>query len=119
MIAMKRDELANNPEQCSKSRRAMQDTLEILSGKWKLPILITLLEKPRRFKELVRETGISPRMLSKELQELERNRLISRTVYETKPVTVEYAITEYGTTLRGVMTEMTRWGHRHRTIMFG
>lgn len=97
----------------------MQDTLEVISGKWKLPILITLLHGPRRFKELAREIGISPRMLSKELQDLEANRLILRRVYETKPVTVEYSITEYGITLRGVMEEMSKWGHRHRVTMFG
>jgi len=113
------DNMIHSNEQCSKSRRAMQDTLEVISGKWKLPILITLLHKPRRFKELAREIGISPRMLSKELQDLEANRLVLRTVYETKPVTVEYSITEYGTSLRGVMEEMSKWGHTHRVMMFG
>ncbi len=113
------DTIIHSHEQCSKSRRAMQDTLEVISGKWKLPILITLLHKPRRFKELAREIGISPRMLSKELQDLEANRLVLRTVYETKPVTVEYSITEYGTSLQGVMEEMSKWGHAHRVMMFG
>lgn len=99
---------------CSKSRMAIQDTLEVINGKWKLLILITLIQKKYRFKELAREVGISPRMLSKELHDMEMNQLISRTVYETKPVTVEYAVTPYGKTLRSVMEELSKWGVNHR-----
>jgi DNA-binding HxlR family transcriptional regulator len=101
-------------ESCSKSRLAVQDTLEVIQGKWKLLILITLLHRPYRFKELAREIGITPRMLSKELQELELNQLISRTVLQTKPVSVEYAITPYGTTFGEVLDAMRTWGLKHR-----
>jgi DNA-binding HxlR family transcriptional regulator len=99
---------------CAKSRRAVQDTLEIISGKWKLIILIALENSPFRFKELVREIGITPRMLSKELQELEVNGLISRTVLDTRPVGVEYKITEYGLTFHEVIDAMRIWGMTHR-----
>jgi DNA-binding HxlR family transcriptional regulator len=101
-------------ESCMQSRKAIQDTLEIISGKWKLLILITLMHGSYRFKELVRETGITPRVLSKELQDMETNQLISRTVLSTKPISVEYAITEYGLTFRDVMNAMKDWGLRHR-----
>lgn len=53
-------------------------------------------------------------MLSRELQELEINGLVSRTVQPTKPVTVEYALTDYGETLRPILWEMADWGKHHR-----
>ena len=101
-------------EECAKDRRAVQDTLEVISGKWKLLILITLLERPSRFKELSRKVGVTPRMLSKELQSLESNKLVSRKVLETKPVSVEYAITAYGITLKTVLEAMADWGKAFR-----
>ncbi|MGM9509079.1 winged helix-turn-helix transcriptional regulator [Larkinella sp. GY13] len=96
------------------SRLAILDTLEVISGKWKLLILITLLNRPHRFKELAREIAITPRMLSKELQELESHQLITRTVLPTKPVSVEYAITTYGRTLDDVLGSLREWGMKHR-----
>ncbi|MDB5124159.1 MAG: transcriptional regulator [Mucilaginibacter sp.] len=101
-------------QSCSQSRRAVQDTLEIIHGKWKLPILATLYTKSFRFKELSREIGITPRMLSRELQDLELNQLISRTVLQTRPVSVEYAVTEYGLTFVEVLEAMKNWGVKHR-----
>ena len=78
---------------------ALRDTLDVVSGKWKLIILALLLDRTWRFKELSREIGISPRMLSKELQELEINQLVTRTVCDTRPITVEYSATEHSRTL--------------------
>ncbi len=104
----------HDAESCAKSRRAMQDTLEIINGKWKLIILITLQNRPYRFQELAREINITPRMLSKELQDMEANQLISRTVLHTKPISVEYAITKYGLTFGEVMEAMRNWGIKHR-----
>src|ERR1700745_3620989 len=94
----------------AKTRRGIKDLTEIISGKWKLPILITLFEKPYKFKELSRKLHISPRMLTRELQDLEMNKLISRTVCNTKPTTVEYAVTQTGLTLKKVVTQMGTWG---------
>lgn len=96
---------------------ALQDTLEIISGKWKILILGTLIDKPQRFTEIIDTVGISPRMLSRELQNMEQNRLITRTVKETKPVAVIYAITPYGRTLKKVFKEMVVWGSRHRKLI--
>ena len=61
-----------------------------------------------------REAGISPRILSKELQELEMNGLVSREVCNTKPITVQYALTEYSETLGEVLIAMEKWGNLHR-----
>lgn len=94
----------------------MADTLELLSGKWKLLILTLLFsDSPLRFSEIERalET-ITPRMLSKELKDLEQNELIERRVYPTTPVTVEYALTDYGRSLESVMFALGDWGKNHR-----
>lgn len=110
-------QLIHSSTECTARRRHIQDTLEILSGKWKLPIIVTLMFKSYRFKELCREVGISPRMLSKELIDLEMNLLISRTVMDTRPVTVEYSITPYAETLTKVLEEMGKWGMEHRKMI--
>jgi DNA-binding HxlR family transcriptional regulator len=100
--------------------KAVNDTLDFLSGKWKLPILSSLIQGKKRFKEIERSMpGISPRMLSKELRDLEMNKMITRTVYNTIPATVEYEITEYGMSLDKVMLAMYEWGTAHRKKIMG
>src|SRR6478735_2961837 len=92
---------------CSAHHLAIRDTMDILSGKWKIQIIGTLHFGKKRFLELIAEIdGIAAKMLSKELQELELNGLVSRTVMETKPIRVEYELTEYGETLRPIIAEM-------------
>ncbi|MCT2562598.1 winged helix-turn-helix transcriptional regulator [Chryseobacterium herbae] len=105
-------------ESCQRSIRAIKDTLDVVGGKWKLVLVTVLMSGKRRFGELSREVGITPRILSKELQELEINGLISRTVLDTKPVTVEYELTPYSKSLQEVLTSMEKWGegHREKTI---
>lgn len=105
--------------ECRGAQQAMRDTLDVVGGKWKLIILSTLLDGKRRFKELSREIGITPRILSKELQELELNRLVTRTVCDTRPITVEYTITTYGKTLELVIRSMRNWGYTHRAEIVG
>ncbi len=105
---------AHTSKSCARSRQAINDALAIVAGKWKLIIIITLRTAPFRFKELAREIGITPRMLSKELRDLEANRLITRTVLDTRPVTVEYAITPYGHSLAPVLDALRDWGAKHR-----
>ena len=106
------------PEQhseCKKNLLPVKDALDILSGKWKLPIIVALTFEKKRFKEMQREIeGITPRMLSKELKELEVNQLVKRTVFDTLPVTVEYSLTTYGKTLHKVIVELRSWGIQHR-----
>jgi DNA-binding HxlR family transcriptional regulator len=103
--------------ECLKARKGIEDFLEVTNGKWKLFILISLFEKPYRFKELAKEINISPRMLSRELKDLEINKLISRIVYDTKPITVEYSITKAGLSLKKVIFEMAGWGISYRKKM--
>lgn len=107
-------------ESCSHTHEAIQDTLYVVNGKWKLVILSILVNNgTRRFGELSREANISPRILSKELQELEMNKLVDRKIRNTKPVTVEYSATTYAATLKEVLDAMIRWGQSHRKKIRG
>jgi DNA-binding HxlR family transcriptional regulator len=101
---------------CTEHLRSMADTLDLIGGKWKLLILVLLADgTPRRFGEMERALGrITPRMLSKELKDLEQNQLVERRVYPTVPAAVEYRLTDYGLTLSGVMTALGDWGKLHR-----
>jgi len=113
--------MKDRPEnECNNVHSAIQDTLYVVNGKWKLVILSILVNNgTKRFGELARESGISPRILSKELHELELNQLVSREVCNTKPVTVEYSSTPYSETLKEVLDAMIRWGQNHRKKITG
>jgi DNA-binding HxlR family transcriptional regulator len=93
---------------------AIRDTLDVVGGKWKLILISVLRSGKKGFNELSREAVISPRILSKELQELEANGLVSRKVCDTKPVTVQYELTPYSETLTEVLMAMEQWGLQHR-----
>ncbi len=101
---------------CTAHLRSISDTIDIVSGKWKLLILALLSSaSPMRFSEIERAIGkITPRMLSKELKELEQNELVERRVYSTMPVSVDYRVTAYGRSLDTVMTALGDWGKTHR-----
>jgi len=103
---------------CSEELIAMRDSLYVLGGKWKLIILRYLTNRTQEsihFKKLERGiVGISAKMLSKELRELEQNLLINRTVQDTKPMTVTYAVTEYGKSVLPVTETLVNWGLQHR-----
>lgn len=118
---MKKKAEINTTSVCRARVQAISDTMSILSGKWKFHILGTLIEGDRlRFMDLMREIeGIGSKMLSKELQDLEMNHLVSRTVLNTKPITVEYAVTEYGATLAPVINELAKWGIEYRKSVYG
>ena len=92
----------------------IQDTLDVVGRKWKLILISILRDGKMRFRELSREAEISPRILSKELQELEMHGLVTRTVCNTRPITVEYALTPYSETLSEVIVAMNKWGKQHR-----
>jgi DNA-binding HxlR family transcriptional regulator len=101
--------------ECTRSLMPVQDALDVLSGKWKLQIILSLTFGKKRFKQILRELpGLTPKMLSKELKELEINELATRHVHDTIPVTVEYELTPYGKTLRPLIEELGKWGSIHR-----
>lgn len=106
-------------ESCSAAMVAVKDALYVLGGKWKLPIIVSLQEGPRRFKELQRRVeDITPRVLSKELKEMELNDLVTRKVISTTPVTVEYSLTAYSDTLFPLTNALHEWGSQHRQRVF-
>ncbi|MBI3510027.1 MAG: helix-turn-helix transcriptional regulator [Bacteroidetes bacterium] len=106
--------------ECAGKLLPVTDALYVLSGKWKLPIIIALGHGHKRFKQLQREIkGITAKMLSKELREMEMNELVTRTVYDTTPVTVEYELTKYGMTLDKVIFALGEWGEKHRKRIRG
>lgn len=94
---------------------AVNDTINVLTGKWKMPIMASLIFGKKRFREMEKEIPkITPRMLSKELRDLEMNGIITRTVHNTIPVTIEYEFTESGRSFKKVMDAMVEWGLDHR-----
>ncbi len=98
---------------------AIRDTLDVLSGKWKVPIIAALSFGNRSFSELeLVLVGITSKMLSKELKDLEVNELVKRIEFDTKPVTVAYELTPYGKSLQNVIEELAQWGVQHRKKMF-
>jgi DNA-binding HxlR family transcriptional regulator len=102
-------------KECSHAIVAIHDVMDILNGKWKVSIIACLCYGKLRYSDILRKvSGISGKMLSGDLKELEMNQLITRTVKSTQPITVEYELTEYGATLRKVIDEMAEWGLAHR-----
>jgi DNA-binding HxlR family transcriptional regulator len=114
-MAKKKKEIEPTHEECIKFIIPVRDALEILSGKWKIPIITSLSFGTKRFKQISKELStITDKMLSKELKELEINHLAKRTVHDTFPPTVEYSITEHGKSLEKVILELRNWGLKHR-----
>lgn len=118
---MKKEARLNTTTNCKKQINAISDAMEILSGKWKFHILGTLMQSDKmRFMDLKREVdGIGAKMLSKELQDMEMNHLVSRTVLATIPITVEYKLTGYGKTLEPIIKEIANWGVQYRKSIYG
>jgi DNA-binding HxlR family transcriptional regulator len=101
--------------------RAVQDSMDVLSGKWKIAILSSVCYyNKRRFSDILNDVdGISNKMLSKELKELEINQLVKRTVLDTQPITVQYELTAHGLTLKTLINNLTEWGIEHHKKIFG
>jgi DNA-binding HxlR family transcriptional regulator len=101
--------------QCKASLNAIADAFFVIGGKWKLRIIVGLTDGNKRFNELQRLiNGISPKVLSTELKELELNGFIRRNVFPGPPVIVEYELTDYAETLDSVLTALSEWGMLHR-----
>ncbi|WP_231625576.1 helix-turn-helix domain-containing protein [Pedobacter sp. R20-19] len=100
---------------------AVHDAMDVLNGKWKISIISSICYyNKRRFSDILNDVqGISNKMLSKELKELEINKLVKRTVLETQPISVQYQLTEYGMTLKTIINDLTEWGLAHRKVIVG
>ncbi|RXG31697.1 winged helix-turn-helix transcriptional regulator [Leeuwenhoekiella marinoflava] len=109
------------PNEYKEEMMAVQDTMDVLQGKWKIKVLSSIcFYDKRRFSDILNDVyGISNKMLSKELRDLEINQLITRTVLDTHPVTIHYQLTEHGKTLGTIIDNLTEWGKRHRKKIIG
>jgi DNA-binding HxlR family transcriptional regulator len=101
--------------ECNASLNYIADAMYVIGGKWKLRIIVSLTEGAKRFNELQRIVdGISAKVLSAELKDLELNGFIKRNIYTTTPVTVEYQLTDYSDSLQDVLQALSAWGQMHR-----
>lgn len=102
-------------EECNAVLMAVSDALYVIGGKWKLMIIIAMARGNKRFTEIQRQVkGISARVLSSELKELELNGFIIKKVDVDYPVSIEYELLPYSQTLEEVVGAMTKWGMQHR-----
>lgn len=92
----------------------VEATLEVIGGKWKVVILCHLDKGEKRTGELKRlMPGITQKMLTQQLRELEEDGVVKRVVYEQVPPKVVYSLTEYGWSLKPILDTMCAWGERH------
>jgi DNA-binding HxlR family transcriptional regulator len=104
--------------ECRKAILGVNDAMYILGGKWKIYLIAALLFGPKRYSELLRDiTGISGKVLSRELKEMEVNRLVKRTVSSTQPVSVNYELTEYGESTKSIIAVLAQWGEAQREVI--
>ncbi|MET0300014.1 MAG: helix-turn-helix domain-containing protein [Flavitalea sp.] len=102
-------------EACVNMLRPVRDALEVLQGKWKLPILVSLTFGEKRFTDIAKDVdGITDRMLSKELRDLELNDLVKRTVETGYPVKITYSLTAHSKSLDDVIESLRTWGIMHK-----
>ena len=120
-LEQKRCVIAEFQQEQKKRMRSVQDSMDVLNGKWKIAIISSICcYGKRRFSDILNDIeGISNRMLSKELKELEINQLVKRTVLDTQPITVQYELTEHGNTLQTIISNLTDWGSVHRKKIVG
>jgi DNA-binding HxlR family transcriptional regulator len=103
--------MEKNKTKKSQKACSIKDVLDIIGGKWAMPIIYNLSKGKLRFKEIERSIeGINTRMLVKELKNLEANGIITRQVFATVPPTVEYALTLKGLKLMPSIRSLHQWG---------
>lgn len=103
------------PHECANSLKYVLDALYVLNGKWRLALILCLMQSSKRFNEIQHALkGISAKVLAKELKDLELNGFITRTVYPTTPVSIIYESTPHSRTLKSVLAELSTWGEQHR-----
>ncbi|NQZ13922.1 MAG: helix-turn-helix transcriptional regulator [Alphaproteobacteria bacterium] len=110
---MAKKKYCDHPFGCS-----VEATLSVIGGRWKPVIIFNLLENDvLRFGELkARINGVTQRMLTNQLRELEQDKVVSRKVYAEVPPRVEYSLTDYGRSLESIMVAMRDWGADHMNV---
>lgn len=107
--------ILSGPRNQAEEVQALQDTIYVIGGKWKLPIINAICNGNTRFRDIERSVpGLTSRMLSRELKEMELNGLIKRLEDPNSPMKVEYRSTEYCKSFGHIILEMISWGKAHR-----
>lgn len=109
------ENMTSDADVCLASINAVKDALYVINGKWKMLVIVALTEGPRRFKEIERSLeGITPKVLTKELRELELNEFVSRKVHNGSAMQVTYELTPYAATLKEIISSLRDWGEQHK-----
>jgi DNA-binding HxlR family transcriptional regulator len=112
------ENISTNSSPCNNEMLlALKDSQEMWTSKWKILIMLYLCSVENEqihFKKIQRDVQISAKVLTKELRELQLNRLITRAVNNSRPITVEYAVTIYGRSVLPVAKSLINWGIVHR-----
>jgi DNA-binding HxlR family transcriptional regulator len=96
--------------------RPVEAALSVIGGRWKILVICRLFEGKRRFNEMRRSiAGVSQRMLTQNLRELERDGIVERRVFPESPPRVEYGLTAFGRTLEPVLDQLCEWGEAYRS----
>ncbi|WP_231424700.1 helix-turn-helix domain-containing protein [Pedobacter sp. Leaf250] len=103
---------------CLSTIKPVRDTLDVINGKWKVPIIISIGVGNDRFTAIQESIpGITPKVLAKELKDLEQHKLIARTVVGDYPVKISYELEPYANTLTPLIYAMKDWGINHRKVV--
>lgn len=104
---------------CMETINPVRDTLDVINGKWKLQIIISLGFGNERFTDIQNSIdGLTPKVLAKELKDLEQHQLIKRMVIDDYPVKILYQLTPYAKTLNPIIYALKDWGINHKKKLF-
>jgi len=104
---------------CLDTVKPVRDALDVINGKWKLAIIISVSVGNQRFTDIQESIpGITPKVLAKELKELEQHQLIKRIIIEDYPVKITYKPEPYADTLTPIIYALKDWGLKHRKKIF-
>ncbi len=113
-------EKKKNYNECFKTVKPVKDALEVINGKWKLAIIISVSVGNERFTDIHNSIeGLSPKVLAKELKDLEHHKLIKRVIVEEYPVKILYKLEEYADTLTPIIYALKAWGTNHKKVISG
>lgn len=105
--------------ECLNTVKPVRDALDVINGKWKLPIIISVGVGNDRYTDIQESIpGLTPKALAKELKDLEQHQLITRIILDEYPVKISYKLTAYADTLTPIIYALKDWGINHRKKIF-
>lgn len=104
---------------CLSTVKPVRDALDVINGKWKLPIIISVGVGNERFTDIQESiAGLTPKVLAKELKDLEQHQLIKRIIIDDYPIKISYQLETYADTLTPIIYALKDWGVNHRKKIF-